>query len=155
MKTYRLIGLATITVLLASCGPATVTVPWRAGVNFAQVDAVNTQCEVLALRQVPQAISTSTTPIHRTPSNVICNQIGNQTFCNEYGGQTYGGNTVTSDLNESLRGKVKSQCLANYGIQMVTLPLCSKEQAKKGVSSPVLPPASRVECLTKGGYVPK
>lgn len=142
-------------LVLAGCGPTEVTLPWRAGASAGQADFINTSCNVYALQQVPRALSTTVTPVTRTPSNVVCNQVGDQTFCHDYGGQTFGGYSVTEDLNEDLRMRVHAQCLAAEGYQLVTMPICTAEQAKHLVISDTLPPAGQVLCVDQRGYVPR
>ncbi|MBV0891879.1 hypothetical protein KTN05_08455 [Paracoccus sp. Z118] len=153
MQSSKFFGGIAAMLALSSCGPSTVNLPWRDGVSYAQVDAANTQCDVHALQQVPQAISTTTTPVHVTPPNIICNQIGNQTFCNDYGSHRSGGHTQTTDLNLDLRKRVKNQCLAHFGVQVISFQRCTSEQSKRAVAGRVLPPASQVECITENGYV--
>lgn len=144
--------LIVVSLPLAGCGPTTATIPWRDGASYDQVGFVSTQCEVLALQQVPVAMSTTVTPRYTTPANVQCTTIGNITNCHDYGSQSYGGNVVTEDVNLSLRDRLMSQCLASQGIHRMTVQRCTSEQAARvNYHSTVYPPASRVECVTENG----
>lgn len=154
---YNLVGCTA----LALCGCMVATEPyqavWRQGSTGAQRADVITQCQVQALQQVPRALATASTPVYRVPSNVVCTGYGYSVSCFDYGGQVYGGQTYTQDANEELRTRVTTQCLANRGYQVLSMPRCTAEQAKKGAISRQsrLPAAEAVLCLTDDGYVLK
>lgn len=140
---------------LAGCEDAgPVGVVYKAGSTGEQRRAAVTNCEVNALSKVPRAMATAATPSYRSPSNVRCYGSGNYVNCREYGGQTYGGNLYSYDANQDLRDSVTLQCLQSRGYQMVSLPVCNSEQAKRVVSSSgrPQPTADKIECVVEGGY---
>ena len=105
-----------------------------------------------------------TTPVYTTPIETNCYPQGKNTSCTTtgghvYGGRTYGGQSYSYDANEALRARVVMQCLSERGYQRVTLPVCSKEQARSAISliDGTLPFAAKVLCVTKdkSSYVPK
>jgi hypothetical protein len=148
--------LALTIFAVTGCVPGPITTSWRDGAAFSQVNEAQTNCQVQALNQVPRALSTTTTPIYRTPSNIQCTTYGNNTSCRDYGGQVYGGDQVTQDVNASLRVQVTQQCLAKKGISVLSFPTCTTEQKKGGIISSRtgrFPPAANVLCLADEGYV--
>lgn len=151
-----IVPLALSILAVSGCVSEPITTSWREGAAISQVSEAQTNCQVQALNQVPRALSTTTTPVHRTPSNVQCSTYGNYTSCHDYGGQVYGGHQVTQDVNASLRAQVTQQCLAKKGISVISFPACTSEQKKGGVISSRtgrFPPAANVLCLTDEGYV--
>ncbi len=146
-------------VLVLGCVPTEpYTFAWREGATSSQANSAGTDCEIEAANRVPQSVQAYTTPIYRTPSNVQCNTIGTYVSCQEYGGQVYGGQTKTYDANAELRFKAVQQCLARKGFGMVSIPVCTKDQAAQGVVSfgtGRLPSTASVLCAVDGGYVLK
>lgn len=156
MKKTRWIVLG---ALMSACMPTQpYTVAWREGATAAQADSAQTDCLIEAANRVPQSTQAYTTPVYRSPSNVQCTTYGNYVSCHDYGGQVYGGQTRTYDANAELRRKATEQCLAKRGFSVVSIPVCTTEQQKKGVTSTAsgkLPAASAVLCAVEGGYIPK
>jgi hypothetical protein len=148
--------LALTILVVSGCVSEPITTSWRDGAPVSQVSEAQTNCQVEALNKVPSALSTTTTPVYRAPSNVQCTTYGNYTNCHDYGGQVYGGNQVTEDVNASLRAQVTKQCLAKKGISVISFPACTNEEKKGRVISSRtgrLPPAANVLCLADEGYV--
>ena len=85
-------------LLLAGCVATSepYNVAWMEGASKPKRAADITECEVQALRDVPQALTVNTTPVFQTPSNVQCIRYGNLVNCQNTGGQVYGGQTYTS-----------------------------------------------------------
>lgn len=126
---------------------------WRDGAGAAEVANVSTACEVIALQNVPRAMTSYTTPTYTTPADISCTGSGNMVRCHDDGSQTYGGYTRTEDVNQGLRDRVLHQCLASRGVTTRTFERCSDEDAKRAVTSRTLPPAQKVLCVTDKGYV--
>ena len=148
----------TLALLLTACedvGP--VPVVYKPGSSGGQRSSVLTDCETQAISKVPRAIATGVTPSYSTPSNVQCYGTGNYVSCQEYGGQTYGGNVYNYDANQDLRDRVVKQCLQQKGYQVVSLPKCNAEQAKRAISSSSQkqPTFDKIECVVDGGFVLK
>lgn len=144
-------------VVLGACvatGP--VSVVYKPGSTATQRSSALLECETQALAKVPRAIATGMTPRYTTPSNVQCYGTGYSVSCYNYGGQTYGGDVYSYDANQDLRDRVTLQCLQQKGYQVISLPQCNAEQAKRAVSSASKQPTyDKIECVVDGGYVLK
>ena len=99
-------------------------VPYKAGVELAQTEQDNTNCEIEATQRVPQNIVAKTRPGYTLPTNTNCNRIGTQTFCNTTGGGTLGGGTTYTDTNANLRRRAYGQCMVGKGYRFVDIPAC-------------------------------
>ena len=152
----RLVPFAAL--VLAACVVEPVSFPmyWKEGATPARQLRDTNECEVRALAEVPRALTTSTTPVYTTPTTTECETSGDKVTCVEYGGQTYGGDVVTTDLNEDLRGRVYGQCMTDRRYRSVVFPACTPEQAAGGViarGTLTLPASDSILCMTASGYV--
>jgi hypothetical protein len=143
-------------ILLAGCTPTAETTYWRDGATGRQWDQAITQCQVQALREVPQSVAVGSTPTYQTPTQTSCYTIGNTVQCSTTGGQVYGGQVYSYDPNAGLRSRVEAQCMANRGYALVTIPTCTSEQRSAGTLRPLsgrLPPFSSVVCTFEGSFI--
>jgi hypothetical protein len=149
--------VAAIAVCFVGACVATGPVPvvYKPGSTGSQRLVALTNCETEALARVPRAMATEMTPRYTTPSNVQCYDYGYTVSCQQYGGQTFGGDVYSYDANQELRDRVTAQCLAQKGYQVIELPQCSSEQAKRAISSANTkqPTSDQIECVVEGGYV--
>lgn len=148
--------LAASAIILSGCTPTAQQTYWRDGATGRQWDQAVTQCQVQALRQVPQSVAVGTTPTYRTPTQTNCYAVGNMVQCATTGGQVYGGQVYSYDPNTNLRSRVEAQCMANRGYSLVTIPTCTSEQRASGTLRRVsgrLPPLRSVVCTYEGSYI--
>jgi hypothetical protein len=143
--------------LLLLSGCVTDTVWYKEGANPAAVNSAATDCAVEAANRVPQNTQVGVTPTYSTPVQTYCNNTGYGTVsCTSYGGDVYGGNVYSYDANQGLRNQVMEQCMARRGYALLSLPVCSPDQAAKAkLSASRLPAISETSCLvqTGSGYV--
>lgn len=153
MKKFAVTSILLVGACVAT-GP--VSVVYKPGSTGAQRSSALLECETQALAKVPRAMATGVTPSYTTPSNVQCYGTGYSVSCYNYGGQTYGGDLYSYDANQDLRDRVTLQCLQQKGYQVISLPQCDAEQAKRAVSaSGKQPTYDKIECVVDGGYVLK
>lgn len=147
---YRLLIVA---CLAAATGCTPTSFWYKAGASTSKLNSDFVNCRVRAAQSVPVNTQVRTTPTYVTPGQTNCYSTGYTTQCNTYGGQVHGGQTYSYDSNEKLRNEVVAQCMAQMGYQSISLPNCSKEQAKNMKPYTNLPTVKESSCVvqTKSG----
>ena len=133
-------------VLLLASGCAPLTTYYRPGVSVARLNADLTGCEVAALRDAPVATEIRRSPPTFVPGERICNSDGS---CYQRPGYWIEGPIYTVDVNEGLRNRVETYCMAGKGYERVTIPRCSEavvRAAPPGVTT-TLPRLTQSACM--------
>jgi hypothetical protein len=132
--------------VLAGCAP--LTIYHREGVAVTRMQTDQTNCEVSALRDVPEARQVRRGPPRYIPGPRYCDRLGN---CRYGPGYYIPGEIYTVDTNAGLRGRVADQCMAQKGYAPVTLPQCTNAVAQsvpRGATR-VLPKLTSSSCVIR------
>lgn len=153
----RTVFILVSTISLSACAPQVTEGYWQDGAAVSRIDQSFTQCQVEALRDVPQSVAVGTQPSYTTPVQTNCYNTGYSAQCSSTGGQIIGGQTYSYDPNAGLRNRVEAQCMANRGFSLVSLLVCTATQRNSGALrgfSGNLPPLQTVACISNGAYLP-
>lgn len=128
----KTIALLTAIIVAPACSTDNTRYMYKpdSTVSISQKEQDMFECEVEAIRAVPQDNKLITTPTYTSP--VSCNTIGYSTYCS--GGNVYGGDVYTIDANLSLRREYESRCLAQRGYLTTQSPIpkCTEDQVPEG-----------------------
>lgn len=132
--------------VLAGCAP--LSIYHREGVEVTRMRSDQTNCEVSALRDVPEARQIRRGPARYIPGPRYCDRNG---YCRYGAGYYIPGEVYTVDANAGLRGRVADQCMAQKGYAPVTLPRCSNAVAQSVPpgSTRVLPKLTSSSCVIR------
>ena len=120
----KTLKLLTLCALLVGCAP--LSIYYRPGVSVAQLQTDTTNCQVQALRDAPVANQIRRAPPVYYPGERVCNSEGK---CLTRPGYWVDGQIYTVDVNEGLRARVETQCMAQKGYIPASIPPCSQEIA--------------------------
>jgi len=116
MRFAQILCFATV---LAGCAP--LQIYHKPGVPVAKLRTDTLACEVQALRDAPVAQQTQQNPPVFIPPRKTCDSSGQ---CIHEGGYWVPGRIYTVDVNQDLRSRVETQCMANRGYAPVSIPAC-------------------------------
>ncbi|WP_170328869.1 hypothetical protein [Ruegeria arenilitoris] len=134
-------------VALSACsGP--LSLYYREGESVSRAQSETTQCQVLALKEVPVANQVRQSPPTYWPGRTYCDGRGR---CYRSGGWWQPGRVYTVDVNQGLREQVEAQCMAKKGFRPVSLPPCKQNVSSRVAAVPTtkLPPLSTESCYVK------
>ena len=138
--------LLTFLAALAGCSPFAIY--YREGAEVSRMQTDQTNCQVAALKDVPESRQIRRTPPRYIPGPRYCDSRGR---CSYGPGYYIPGDVYTYDANAALRNQVTQQCMAQKGYARVELPRCSGSVAQSvqpGITR-VLPPLSQSSCVVK------
>ncbi|WP_170325128.1 hypothetical protein [Ruegeria arenilitoris] len=134
-------------IALSGCsGP--LPLYYREGESVSRMQSETTQCQVLALEDVPVANQVRQSPPTYWPGRTYCDGRGR---CHRTSGWWQPGNVYTVDVNQGLRNQVEAQCMAQKGFRPVSLPPCRQNVKSRVQAAPTttLPPLSTESCYVK------
>ena len=147
MKAARILILLPALVLLGACAQQ---IYYREGASVTQIQRDRDACELQAMREAPVLSRTRVLPGRWIPGRKVCDSSGNCTVTPGY--QTFP-EFETYDANTERRALLARTCLAERGIDRISLPLCDgavKAAVPVGVTR-VLPPLGERSCVIPRG----
>jgi hypothetical protein len=102
----------------------------KVGTTAQRSDQDFLDCRVRAVNSVPVNTQIRTTPTYTTPGKTKCSTDGKRTKCETTQPQIHGGETYSFDANADLRRDVLALCMRKKGYQLVSLPQCSRDEAR-------------------------
>jgi hypothetical protein len=118
-------------ILLVSCQTGPVTVPFKAGITYSDMERDIDMCRISSFKEIPQSIATQISPGYSNPGFVHCTGSGAFITCNNYGGVNIPPSSYNYDVNQGLRDRYVGRCLQSKGYIMIQKPICTAEQTKK------------------------
>jgi hypothetical protein len=137
-------------LLLGLLGGCVHQIDYRAGASTAELARERDDCALRALEAAPVKLESRMIPGRFIPERRVCDAAGN---CTVYPARQEFPQWEDFDINAEKRALLTRTCLANKGIDRVSLPYCdaaAKASVTPGVTR-ILPPLNEVSCVIPRG----
>jgi hypothetical protein len=141
-------------VTLSGCVSGPLPIVHKEGTTLNQRSAVYDHCQIASFKDVPQVMTSETIGGYDSPGTIQCNTIGSTTYCNTVGAIHVPPRTMTYDVNQPLRDRYISRCIAAQGYSIISKPVCTSKKdadAYRAVSDRQ-PSANAIKCVPEGTF---